>query len=108
MVFQSPSPTQKEHRKEKPEIHVFVLWRQFKYHVGVVLSISVEGSSFGVIFGLRQLRMGRTFGWSFHLNIQDSLDIMMPGVGVKLPSKQAEVIFFYYLYILDINPLAGV
>lgn len=26
----------------------------------------------------------------------------------KLPSKQVEVIFFYSLYILDINPLSGV
>ena len=57
----------------------------------MVLSISGEGSWFG---GLSwggvwsEAWGGGGSGWYFHLNISDSLDIWMPGTGVKLPSKQ--------------------
>ena len=57
-----PIPPPERRRERKTENHVFVLWMgQFKYPVGVVLSISEEGSSFVEIFlgvesGLRQLQ----------------------------------------------------
>ena len=39
-----------ERGKEDQEDHVFILWGQFKYPVGVVLTLSGERSPFGRLF----------------------------------------------------------
>lgn len=60
---------------------------QFKYLVGVVLSISEEGGH--CLVGFLRGRIWTEGAWdgTFHPNIPDFLDIWMPGAKVTLPTK---------------------
>ena len=59
---------------------------QFKYPVGMVLSIFREGSSLAGFLRdgvwTEATPRGGGLGWNFHPNIPDSLDIWMPGAVV--------------------------
>lgn len=69
--------------KGRLENHRFVSWGQFKYLMGVFLSISGGGDNHLADF----LRCGRVWrewgslGCNFHQNIPDFLGIWMPGAG---------------------------
>lgn len=75
MVFQ---PHREEMGKEDWKATRLFSERQFKYPVGLALSISEEGSSFGGCFlggGVwTEAAPGEGFGWSFHSNLPDSSD----------------------------------
>lgn len=69
----------------------FVSGLQFKYPVGVVLSISEEGHSLVGFLGgggvwIEALPGKGAWDGTFYPNISDSLDICMSGAGVMFPT----------------------
>lgn len=86
-----PHRLQEETCKEDRKITELFSEKQFKYPVGIILSISEGGSLFGGFSEVQQGLEGNGWGileWSVHLNILDSLDIWMPKAGLKLPPEQ--------------------